>query len=277
MGGAMFIIGITLACLAVGLSEIRKGSLNHIFILLFSLFYGTIGFIDDYNKLKKKQNLGLRARHKFTLQLIVAIGFVLIMRITGMLTSSLYIPFFNINIPVPEPLYYVFTAFVVVGTVNSVNITDGVDGLATGVSIPVAAFLMTVAYLWGQSATGIFAAALLGGLVMFLFYNAHPAKIFMGDTGSLFLGGAICAMAFAMDMPIILLPLGIVYFIETLSDIIQIIYYKSTHGKRVFKMAPLHHHLELCGWSEYKVFAVFTAVSVVFAVISYFGVYIRYN
>ena len=275
MGGFMFIAGIVVSTLIAGLSEMREGRFSHILVLVFSLVYGAIGFVDDYCKLKKKQNLGLKEMPKFLLQLIVAIGFILLLRLTGNLTESLYIPFFNITIPIPEPIYYVFAAFVPVATVNAVNITDGVDGLVTGVSIPVAIYFTFVACLWSLTEIGVFAAALTGGLIAFLFFNFHPARIFMGDTGSLFLGGAICAMAFAMDMPLILAPLGIIYIIETFSDIIQITYYKLTHGKRVFKMAPLHHHLELCGWSEYKLFAVFTAVSATFAVISYLGVYLR--
>ena len=276
LGGITFIIGIAVAYLSVGMSEIKNGGFGNIFILIFPLVFGAIGFIDDYNKLRKKQNLGLRGKHKFLLQLIAAVGFILLMRLTGNLTSSLYFPFINVTIPIPEPLYYIFAVFVIIGAVNSVNITDGVDGLATGVSIPVGIYFTVVACIWGSAALGIYAAALVGGLVAFLFFNFHPAKAFMGDTGSLFLGGAVCAMAFAFDMPLILVPLGIVYFMETLSDIIQVAYYKLTHGKRVFKMAPLHHHLELCGWSEYKLFAVFTTVSVVFAVISYFGVVNRF-
>jgi len=275
MGGVAFIVGITVACFTVGLYKAKEGTLSHIIILVFAMVYGAIGFVDDYYKLKKKQNLGLKAAHKFLLQLIAAVGFVLLMELTGNLTPNLYIPFFNVSITIPGPVYYVFTAFVAVATVNAVNITDGVDGLATGVSIPVAIFFAVVAGFWGYREYGIFAAALAGGLVAFLFFNFHPAKVFMGDTGSLFLGGAVCALAFAMDMPLILIFLGIVYLVETFSDIIQITYYKMTHGKRVFKMAPLHHHLELCGWSEYKVFIVFTAVSTAFAIISYLGVYLR--
>ena len=272
MGGIMFISGVGIACLTTGFAEMRSGEFSHIFILLFALIYAAIGFIDDYEKLKKNQNLGLKAMQKFALQLIVAALFVFLMRLTGNLTPNLYIPFFNAIIPIPEPLYYVFAAFVAVGTVNAVNITDGVDGLATGVTIPVTICFALIALLWALTAVGIFAAALAGGLVAFLFFNFHPAKVFMGDTGAQFLGGAICAMAFACDMPLILIPLGIVYFIETLSDIIQITYFKFSNGKRVFKMAPLHHHFELCGWSEYKLFTVFTSVSAVFAVVSYYGV-----
>jgi len=277
MGGVMFIAGIAVSCLGAGFMAMRDGDFSHLFILLFALVYAAIGLLDDYKKLSKKQNLGLRAKHKFALQIVVAIGFVLLMRLTGNLSPSLYVPFFNVTILMPEPLYYVFAAFVAVGTVNSVNITDGVDGLATGVSIPVAVWFALIACMWSYSALGVFASALVGGLAAFLIFNFHPAKVFMGDTGSLFLGGAVCAMAFAMDMPLILIPLGIVYFIETLSDIIQVSYFKLTKGKRVFKMAPIHHHFEMCGWSEYKLFAVFTGVSAVFAVVSYFGVHLRFS
>jgi len=272
MGGVMFIIGIVITCLTVGISAMRDGDFSSIFILLFALIYAAIGFLDDFEKLRKKQNLGLKAKHKFILQVIVALGFVALMRQTGNLAPSLFIPFVNMYITMPGPVYYMFCAFVAVGTVNSVNITDGVDGLATGVTIPVAIWFVVMAFIWSFTALGIFAAALVGGLGAFLIFNFHPAKVFMGDTGSLFLGGAICAMAFAIDIPLILIPLGIVYFVETLSDIIQVAYFKLTKGKRVFKMAPIHHHFEMCGWSEYKLFVVFTSVSAIFAIISYFGV-----
>jgi phospho-N-acetylmuramoyl-pentapeptide-transferase len=275
MGGVMFIVGIAVACLTVGLRRIPDGDYSHLYIFLFALVFAAIGFLDDYKKLKKKQNLGLIARHKFALQLVVAVVLLFLMWLTGNLATLLYIPFFNVSVNIPPPLYFIFAAFVTVGTVNSVNITDGVDGLATGVSIPVAVFYVMVAVLWGFASLGIFAAALVGGLAAFLIFNFHPAKVFMGDTGAMFIGGAVCAIAFAMDMPLILITLGIVFFIETLSDIIQISYFKMTKGKRVFKMAPLHHHFEMCGWSEYKLFVVFTAVSVVFAVLSYYGVVFR--
>jgi len=150
-----------------------------------------------------------------------------------------------------------------VGTVNSVNFTDGLDGLATGVTIPVALCISALAWLWGFTTIGIFSFALTGTLIAFLIFNFHPAKIIMGDTGSLFIGGAICALAFALDKPLILLLLGFIYFVETLSVIIQIFYFKLTKGKRVFKMAPIHHHFEMCGWSEIKVFTIFTGTIVV--------------
>lgn len=277
MGGIIFIAGIIIACITVGFSFIMDGDLRHIFVLVFALIYGAIGFLDDYEKLKKKQNLGLTAIQKFMLQLVAAVAFVFLLRYNGYLNPNLYIPFINKTIPVWEPLYFIFAAFVIIGTVNAVNLTDGVDGLATGVSIPVAVCYAAVAAYWGYTTVGLFAAALAGGLVAFLLFNFHPAKVFMGDTGSLFLGGAVAALAFVMDMPLVLVPLGIVYIIEALSDIIQVLYFKLTHGKRVFKMAPLHHHFEMSGWNEYKVFGVFSAVSLIFAVIAFLGVFERYS
>lgn len=277
MGGLIFIIGIFVAILGVGMTEAIKGQCAHLFIFAFALVFAAIGFLDDYEKLKKKQNLGLTSLQKFLLQLIVSIAFVSLLRYFGYLTPRLYIPFFGITWNLPPILYMVLAALIVVSAVNAVNITDGVDGLVSGVSIPVALFFTVIAVYWGNISSGIFGAALTGGLIAFLIFNYHPAKIFMGDTGSLFLGGAICALAFSLDMPLVLLPVGIVYVIETLSDIIQIFYFKMTHGKRIFKMAPLHHHFEMCGWSEKKLFYVFSAVSLIFAVITFLAVRGRYG
>ena len=235
MGGLMFIAGIAVTCLVIGFKELKGGDFGHVYVLVFALIFAFIGFLDDYQKLVKKRNLGLTALQKFLLQLVAAIVFVLLMRLTGYLTPNLYIPFVNVVVPIAEPLYFALAAFIIVGAVNAVNITDGVDGLVSGVSVPVAVCYMAIAFIWGYMSLGIFAAALCGGLVGFLLFNFHPARVFMGDTGSLFLGGAICAMAFALDVPLILLPLGIIYIIETLSDIIQIVYFKLTKGKRFLK------------------------------------------
>ena len=263
MGGIMFIVGIAVALLTVGFKGFAEGVHEHLFVFLFALIYAAIGFLDDYEKLKKKQNLGLTAKQKFLLQLVVAVAFILLLRLKGILTPNLYIPFFNTYLKLPEIVYFIFAAFVIVGCVNAVNLTDGVDGLVSGVTLPVAVCYAAVAYIWGRTYQGVFAGALAGGLIGFLIFNFH-------------LGGAVCAMAFSMDMPLILIPLGIVYIAETLSDIIQVLYFKATHGKRFFKMAPLHHHFEMCGWSEYKLFVVFTAVSAVFAIISFLAVSGRY-
>lgn len=284
MGGVMFIVAVGFVLLTVGFEAMLEGEFVHIFVYLFALVFGGIGFLDDWEKLKKKQNLGLTAKMKFLLQLAAALVFVLLMRQIGYLSPNLYIPFVNKTISMPEWLYFVFAAFVIVGTVNAVNITDGVDGLASGTSIPVALFFVAVTYLWGRDylALGIFASALVGGLMGFLVYNFNPAQVFMGDTGSLFLGGAVAALAFAFDMPLILITLGVMYIIETLSDIIQIGYFKLSHGKRVFRMAPFHHHLEMGGWSgkkwkEKELFVLFTGISLAFAIISFIGVFYRYT
>ena len=206
------------------------------------------------------------------LQLAAAVAFLALMRLEGMLTPDVYVPFLQTYIHLNWTVYMIFAAFVIVGTVNAVNITDGLDGLATTVTVPVALFFVSVATWWGYTQLGIFAGAMLGGLLGFLIFNAYPAKVFMGDTGSLFLGGAVAGLAFAFDMPLVLVLVGIVYIVETLSDIIQVTYFKLTHGKRIFKMAPIHHHFEMCGWSEIKIVVIFTVVSAVFCALAYFGV-----
>ena len=279
MGGLIFILGVTAACLTAGFGEMLKGNFTHIFVLVFALVFGAIGFLDDWEKIRHKNNLGLTAKQKFLLQLTAALVFVVWMRYIGVVKTELYIPFWNVTVNIPSWLYFILASFIIVGTVNAVNITDGVDGLATGTSMPVFLFYVTVAALWGERylSLGVFASGLLGGLLGFLIYNFNPAKVFMGDTGSLFLGGAVAAMAFAYDMPLILITLGIVFIWETLSDIIQVCYFKLTHGKRIFKMAPFHHHLEMGGWTgkkwkEKELFVLFSGISLVFAVISFIGV-----
>ena len=284
MGGVIFIAAVVAVVFTVGLPCLREGELGALFVLLFSVFYEAIGFLDDYEKLKKKQNLGLSAKAKFLLQVAVAVALLFLLRLKGYLTPNLYIPFWNTSIPMPEWLYFVLAAFIIVGTVNSVNLTDGLDGLATSVTIPVFICYTAVAFAWGAGFTslGIFSAGVTGALFGFLVYNFYPAKCFMGDTGSLFLGGAVCGMAFALDMPLILVPLGIIYILEALSDIIQVGYFKLSGGKRVFKMAPIHHHLELGGWfghkwTEREIVTLFTAISLVFAIVSFFACVNRYS
>lgn len=283
MGGVMFILAITVVCLTVGFESVLHGNNVHLFVLAFAFVFGIIGFLDDWEKLRKKTNLGLSMKAKFLLQLLAAVLFVVLMHRMGHISHSLYIPFWNIEVYIPEWLYTVFAAFVIVGTVNAVNITDGVDGLASGSSIPVFLFFVAVTCLAGSKflELGIFASGMIGALLGFLVYNYNPAKCFMGDTGSLFLGGAIAALSFAYDIPLVLVTLGFVFIVETLSDIIQIIYFKATGGKRVFKMAPFHHHLEMGGWTgkkwtEKELFLLFFSVSLIFAVISFIGVYQRF-
>ena len=272
MGGLMFIVGIGLTIVALGWRRMMAGEFAHLYVYLFALVFGLIGCIDDYQKVKHHHNTGLTALQKFVLQLAAAVAFLCLMRYEGMLSPNLYIPFWNTHLVLPWPVYLIFAAFVIVGTVNAVNITDGIDGLATGVTMPVMLFFVLVSMLMKKSGLATFPAALLGGLGGFLVYNFYPAKVFMGDTGSLFLGGAVCGLAFALDMPLILLFVGIIYIIETLSDILQVCYFKLTHGKRIFKMAPIHHHFEMCGWSEKKIWVVFVSVTVVMCAVAWFGV-----
>ena len=276
MGGIMFIAGILIAVLTAGLPDLLAGRFGGLMVFLFALVFGGIGFFDDYMKVKYKKNEGLTAAQKFLLQLAAAILFIVLLRSLGYLTADLYIPFFNVTLQIPWVVYMAFAAFVIVGTVNSVNLTDGVDGLATGVTMPVAVFYVAVAAYWGYTELGVFAAALFGGLCAFLIYNFHPAKVFMGDTGSLFLGGAVAGLAFCLDIPLILILVGIIYIAEALSDIIQVTYFKLTHGKRIFRMAPLHHHFEMGGWSEEKLFFVFSGITVAACILAFWGVMDRF-
>ena len=283
MGGVMFILSAILVCLTIGFPGMLQGHFEHIFVLLFALIFGAIGLLDDSQKIRKRQNLGLSTRAKFLLQLVAALLFLFLMIRLGFLHTALYLPLSGRTVNVPPVLFYAFAVFVIVGTVNAVNITDGVDGLATGTSIPVFLFFVLVTFAWGQEylQLGLFASAMVGGLMGFLVYNFNPARVFMGDTGSLFLGGAIAAMAFAYDMPLILIPLCVMFIIETLSDIIQVGYFKITHGKRIFRMAPFHHHLELGGWTgrkwkEKEIFVLYTGVSLLCMVFSFLIVFERY-
>ena len=276
MGGLMFILAIPVAILIAGAEQLGGGSSGHLVVFLFALVFGVIGFVDDFQKLRHKANEGLTAAQKFLLQLAASIFFTIWLRNIGYLTPNLYIPFFNVEIALPWVVYMVFAAFVMVGTVNAVNLTDGVDGLATGVTIPVALFYLAVAAWYGRNDVAVLAAALAGGLFAFLVYNFHPAKVFMGDTGSLFLGGMVCGLAFALNIPMAIPVIGLIYVAEVVSDIIQVVYFKKTGGKRFFRMAPLHHHLELGGWSEVKLFCVFSLTTAALCVVTFAGVMNRY-
>jgi len=276
MGGLMFMAAALICVVAAGWTAMLAGTWEQLMVLGFSLIYGAIGFIDDFVKVKKKRNLGLTALQKLILQLAAALAYLALLRWNGNLVSAVYIPFINYSLELPWLLYLVFAVFVIVGCVNAVNLTDGVDGLAAGVTLPVMVFFTVTAYAWGNETLALFPAALIGGLAGFLVYNFHPAKVFMGDTGSLFLGGAVCGMAFALDMPLILILVGIVYIVEALSVIMQVLYFKATHGKRIFRMTPIHHHFEMGGWSEIKIFAVFTGVTVVMCVLAWLGMMNRF-
>ena len=267
IGGLMFILGVTISCVV---AILVKADEKLLIMLVTALGFGAVGFIDDYVKVVKKRNLGLTALQKFLLQAVLAIGYVTALNLTGNLDTKIIIPFTSLVISMPWIVYVIFILFVVLGTVNAVNLTDGLDGLATSITIVVSLFFALVGNIFSQS-TAYFALAILGGCIGFLFFNKYPAKVFMGDTGSLFLGGAISVIAVGMEMPLILVIAGFVYLFETLSVILQVASFKLT-GKRIFKMSPIHHHFEMCGWSESKIVSVFTAVTVFGCIIGYLGI-----
>ena len=269
MGGLMFIFG-SLLCLLGNLGFMEDYSV--FFVIALAMCFGLIGFLDDYTKVRFKRNLGLTSIQKAMLQMAVSAVFLYVMYKTGSMTSVLNIPFLNVSFHVHPLVYIFFAMFVMVGCVNAVNLTDGVDGLSSSVTIPVMVFFTAASVRAGRYDLALLPASLVGGLSAYLCYNWHPAKVFMGDTGSLFLGGAVCAMAFALDMPLILILVGFVYLVETLSVILQVSYFKLTHGKRLFKMSPIHHHFEMCGWKEERIVLTFAAVSAVMCVIAWFGI-----
>ena len=275
MGGLMFIFA-TILCL-LGNIPFMDGSYTVFYVLAPALCFGLVGFLDDFFKIKFKRNLGLTSIQKAALQMAVSAVYLYVLFKEGTLANAnnmcnLYIPFANVTFEIHPIAYIFFAMFVMVGCVNAVNLTDGVDGLSSSVTIPVMVFFTAVAVLKGEFAIALLPASLVGGLIAYLFYNWHPAKVFMGDTGSLFLGGVVCALAFALDMPVILLLVGFVYIVETLSVILQVGYFKLTHGKRIFKMAPIHHHFEMCGWKEVKIVLVFSFVSAMMCVLAWFAV-----
>ena len=269
MGGLMFIFS-AIICLLINIPSMEKKTA--FYVLILGLCFGLVGFLDDFFKLKFKRNLGLTALQKAMLQMAVSALYLYLLYVEGSMTNMIYVPFVNKSFYIHPMLYIFFAMFVMVGCVNAVNLTDGVDGLCGSVTVPVMAFFVAVAISTRRYDLALLPAALVGGLVAYLFYNWHPAKVFMGDTGSLFLGGIVCGMAFALDIPLVLILVGIVYIAETLSVILQVGYFKLTHGKRLFKMSPIHHHFEMCGWKEEKIVFVFTAVATVMCCVAWFSI-----
>ena len=269
MGGLMFIF-TAIICLLICLPTMAEYTV--FYALIPALCFGFIGFLDDFTKIKFKRNLGLTAWQKAVLQLIVSVLYLYLLYKEGSLSCNLYIPFVNVSLAIHPMIYIFFAMFVMVGCVNAVNLTDGVDGLCASVTIPVMVFFTAASVALGRFDLAVLPASLVGGLFAYLFYNWHPAKVFMGDTGSLFLGGVICAMSFALNMPLILILVGFVYIVETVSVILQVGYFKLTHGKRLFKMSPIHHHFEMCGWKEVKICLVFSGISAVMCLLAWFGI-----
>lgn len=264
MGGIIFIIAMLVSCMVFAPTK-------EVFLLVgISVSFGIIGFIDDFIKVVKKRNLGLTEIQKLALQLFAALVFIFAGLKLNAFNTTVIIPFAKISVDLSW-LFIPLALFVIVGGTNSVNLTDGLDGLATSVTVVVSIFFTIVCYKMTKNAEATFMAALTGGCISFLLYNAHPAKVFMGDTGSLFLGGALSGIALLTKMPFVLLIVGGVYVLETLSVIIQVTYYKKTK-KRIFKMSPIHHHFEMCGWSEKKIVITAILITLVLCVIAYFGI-----
>ena len=256
MGGLVILASILLTSL------IYIGKFTEILPVLFmTLGFGLIGFLDDYIKVVKKRSLGLTPLQKMALQFIVTGVFIYYyFKIAG-LDTSIKIPFVSGDgFVMPTWLFIIFVFIVVLGTVNGVNFTDGLDGLASGVTVIVATFFTIAALSLNPSMTPI-TGAVVGSLLGFLLFNTYPARVFMGDTGSLALGGFVSSIAVILHMPLFIVIIGLIYLVEVLSVILQVGYFKLTHGKRIFKMAPIHHHFELCGYSETQVVAAFSIVT----------------
>ena len=279
MGGIAFIaatvVVAVLACIASALWGDIGSVLPFVYVLLYGVLNGLIGVIDDSAKLRKKQNEGLTARQKYLLQLVAAALFLILMSVTGIVDTTLYIPFVGVTWDLGF-FYYVIALLLLTGMVNSINLTDGIDGLASGVTLVVGIFFAAAAFFASQAASvaqalSLIGATLIGGTLGFLVYNFYPARVFMGDTGSLYLGGMVVGASFLLGNPLIVVVCGIVYICETASVMLQVAYFKMTHGKRLFRMAPIHHHFEQCGWSEVKIVSVFTAVTALACLAAWFG------
>ena len=268
MGGLGFIIpsvvvgGAASAYIAV--CDGIKSALPLIMTLALGLAGGLIGTVDDRAKLRKKQNEGLTAPQKFILQFVASALYLVGMTLVCGMDTEIYIPFVGASVDFGF-FYYIIAILLLTGVINSVNLTDGIDGLCSSVTLVVGVFFTVAAYLNGMaepdSALSVLGAVLIGSCAGFLVYNFYPARVFMGDTGSLFLGGLVVGGAFMIHNPLIVIVCGIIYIIETASVILQVGYFKLTHGKRLFKMSPIHHHFEQCGWSEVKIVVVASVVT----------------
>lgn len=271
MGGIMFIIGSSVAAvICIAFLWLNGGAETQLMLVkvmagaLMAVGFGIVGFLDDYISIKKHRNLGLTEIQKLILQFIIVGAYLLSVALAGGTTETV-IPFLgSVDLGF---FYYILAAVFIVGMVNAVNFTDGIDGLNTSVTLVVALVFSVIAMLLNRVGLSLYAAAIVGAMIGFLFWNANPAKVFMGDTGSLFLGGAVCALAFGVNMPILLILIGIIYIVEILSVVLQVTYFKISHGKRIFKMAPIHHHFEMCGWNENKICFVFSGVTLLAGII----------
>ena len=235
-------------------------------VALVTLGYGIIGFIDDFKKLILKNPKGLKPSLKMLGLIIIAVAFVVYLVYSGFGTET-YIPILKQYITVPVWAYIPCTVFIILACTNSLNLTDGLDGLATGITSIIMIFFSFVATMFGSKDMSIFSSIVAGSTIGFLLFNMYPAKVFMGDTGSLALGGAFCSVALVLKMPLILVVVAGICVVEALSVILQVTYFKLTNGKRIFKMAPIHHHLELCGYKETIIVPAFWLITIILCLI----------
>lgn len=280
MGGFMFIIGSVVGILVgfillkvlwkepLGLSAVNSVKLFG--GLGMALIFGFIGFLDDYIKDVKKRNLGLNAKQKLIMQFFTAVAYLLSVYLAGDTSTTVIFPFFGqLDLGF---FYYVIMILFILFLSNAVNLTDGIDGLAASVTFLVCISVLIMSGVLGLLGIGVYASALAGGLLGFLIYNFHPAKVFMGDTGSMFLGGSVLALGFGINLPVLILLFGIIYVVEAMSVVLQVISFQTT-GKRIFKMSPIHHHFEMCGWSEGKIVGAFSLVTLVGCIVSIIAVF----
>ena len=272
MGGIMFIVSTILSVICVlvtdhflggnlfGSEHILPDTLKVKLVagVILAIGLGLVGFADDYIKVVKKRNLGLTEIQKTIPQVILIVGYLATLSMNGL--TYMNIPF--VGAVDLKWFFWLFGIAVIYGAVNAVNFTDGVDGLCASVTSTAAIAFCVAALMTKFMGISVLAAALAGGCLGYLIWNYYPSKVMMGDTGSMFLGGMVVALAYAIDCPIILVFFGIIYVIEALSDVLQIGYFKLTHGKRIFKMAPIHHHFEMCGWKERKIVTIFSLVNI---------------
>ena len=276
MGGIIFMISIILC--TTGIYAVlhilghTKAAQNMLPMLCFTIGFGVIGFIDDFKKLVLQNTKGLQPSYKMFGLLIISIFYTFFIIKFCRIGTATYIPFLKVYLNLPMALYIPFAIMVILATTNAVNLTDGIDGLSSSISAIIIAALTAIAMIKNNTEVTIFGSIVIGAVLGFLMFNLHPAKIIMGDTGSLFLGGVISSIALYLKMPLILLIIALVPILETLSVIIQVVYFKATGGKRFFKMSPVHHHFELSGWSENKVVMIFSVITLLVSIMGIFSV-----
>ncbi len=281
MGGFMFILGTVIGILAgcavlLGTGNTDSyafGTVNMVKLfagLGLALACGFIGFLDDYIKDVKKQNMGLHAKQKLAMQLLASAAYLASVYLSGDTSTTIIFPFIGqLDIGL---FYYPLMVLVILFVSNAVNLTDGIDGLAGSVTFIVSLAILVISGVLRLSGMGLYASALAGALLGFLIYNFYPAKVFMGDTGSMFLGGSVLAFGFGINLPVLIAAFGIIYVVEALSVVLQVISFKTT-GKRIFKMSPIHHHFEMCGWSEKKIVGIFSLVTLLGSILSVVAVF----